>query len=94
MSTPSELGYRMPAEWEPHIGTWFTWPRPEGISFPDKYDTVPSVYAQLINELLQVEEVHINVWDAEKEQLVKELFQANKVSVDRVHFTRLAARGA
>jgi agmatine deiminase len=91
MSTPSELGYRMPAEWEPHIGTWFTWPRPEGISFPDKYDTVPPVYAQLINELLQVEEVHINVWDAEKEQLVKELLQSNKVSVDRVHFHHFPA---
>src|SRR6185436_164456 len=91
MSTPSELGYRMPAEWEPHIGTWFTWPRPEGISFPDKYDTVPPVYAQLINELLKVEEVHLNVWDAEKEQLVKELLQSNKVSVDRVHFHHFPA---
>jgi len=31
--TPLELGYRMPAEWEPHSGTWLTWPRPEGISY-------------------------------------------------------------
>ena len=34
-STPAQLGFRMPAEWEPHAGTWFTWPRPDGISFPD-----------------------------------------------------------
>ena len=46
--TPRELGYRMPAEWEPHASTWLTWPRPQGISFPDKYDTVPPVYAALI----------------------------------------------
>ena len=64
MKTPTQLGYHMPAEWEPHVGTWLTWPRPEGISFPDKYDSVPPVYAALIKELVKVEEVHINVWHA------------------------------
>ena len=24
--TPASLGYRMPAEWEPHSRTWLTWP--------------------------------------------------------------------
>ncbi len=33
-ATPASLGYRMPAEWEPHAATWLSWPRPEGISFP------------------------------------------------------------
>ncbi len=91
MSTPAELGFRMPAEWEPHLGTWFTWPRPEGISFPDKYDTVPPVYAQLINELLKVEEVHLNVWNGEKEQWVRQLLQTNGVAADRVHFHHFPA---
>ena len=31
---PAALGYRMPAEWEPHAATWLSWPRPDGISFP------------------------------------------------------------
>jgi len=44
LTTPKQLGYRMPAEWERHVSTWFTWPRPEGISFPGKYETVPPVY--------------------------------------------------
>lgn len=25
--TPKSLGYRMPAEWEPHEGTWLQWPQ-------------------------------------------------------------------
>ncbi|TSC98436.1 MAG: agmatine deiminase [Candidatus Peregrinibacteria bacterium Greene1014_49] len=25
-SSPAALGYRMPAEWEPHAGTWLSWP--------------------------------------------------------------------
>ena len=35
-------------EWEPHAATWLTWPRPDGISFPGKYETIPPVYAELI----------------------------------------------
>lgn len=89
--TAAELGYRMPAEWEPHVGTWFTWPRPEGISFPEKYDTVPLVYAELIRELVQVEEVHINVWNEEKEELARELLRHFDTPVERVHFHHFPA---
>ncbi|HEY1171057.1 MAG TPA: agmatine deiminase family protein [Verrucomicrobiae bacterium] len=91
MLLPSQLGYRMPAEWEPHAGTWFTWPRPEGISFPDKYDTVPPVYAALIRQLVLVEDVHINVWHAEMEGWVRELLGKNAVPLERVHFHHFPA---
>lgn len=84
--TPAALGYRMPAEWEPHVGTWFSWPRPEGISFPGKYDTVPPVYAELIRHLVQVEEVHINVWHAEMEDWVRGLLRETRTPLDRVQF--------
>ena len=89
--TPAQLAYRMPAEWEPHAGTWFTWPRPEGISFPDRYDTVPPVYARLVTELLQVEEVHLNVWHAEMEAVVRELLRSHGAEADRVHYHHFPA---
>jgi agmatine deiminase len=89
--TPRELGYRMPAEWEPHAGTWFTWPRPEGISFPDKYDTVPPVYAELVRHLTQVEDVHINVWNAGKEEWVRDLLRRNGAPLERVFFHHFPA---
>ena len=91
MKTPAQLGYRMPAEWEPHIGTWFTWPRPEGISFPDKYESVPGVYAELIKELVKVEEVHLNVWNEEKELMVKEVLRTCDTPLDLVHFHHFPA---
>ena len=81
----------MPAEWEPHAGTWFTWPRPEGISFPGKYETVPPVYAALIRHLVEVEDVHINVWHAEMEQWVRGLLRENKTPLERVHFHHFPA---
>ena len=68
--SPAAAGWRMPAEWERHHGTWLTWPRPEGISFPGKYETVPPVYAELIRHLAAVEAVNINVWHAEMEAWV------------------------
>jgi agmatine deiminase len=76
----------MPAEWEPHIGTWFTFPRPEGISFPDKFDTVPPVYAELIKHLAAVEEVHINVWNEDRAGEVRELLRKHGAPVDDLYF--------
>jgi agmatine deiminase len=81
----------MPAEWEPHVGTWFTWPRPEGISFPDKYDTVPPVYAALIRELVKVEAVNINVWHAEMAAWVRGLLADCQVPLERVQFHHFPA---
>ena len=81
----------MPAEWEPHAATWFTWPRPDGISFPDKYETVPPVYAELIRNLVQVEDVHINVWDAEMELWVRELLTKIGTPLQRVTFHHFPA---
>ena len=83
-STPAQLDFRMPAEWEPHAGTWLTWPRPDGISFPDRYFDVPPVYAKFIGQLVQGEDVNINVWDAEMETWVRDLLTQNSVPMDRV----------
>jgi agmatine deiminase len=81
----------MPAEWAPHAATWLTWPRPEGISFPGKYETVPTVYANFIRELLRGEEVCINVWNAEMEEWVRGLLAVEKTPMDRVTFHHFPA---
>ncbi len=86
LSAPAGLGYRMPAEWEPHAATWLTWPRRDGISFPGAYDSIPPVYAALIRHLSQVEEVRINVWDAAMEGETRAFLQSSGVSMSRVFF--------
>ena len=58
---PAALGYRMPAEWEPHAATWLSWPRREGISFPDSYDRVMPTLRTMVQALLESEPVNINV---------------------------------
>src|SRR3954469_6275560 len=49
--TPASLGYRMPAEWEPHAATWLSWPRREGISFPGSFDRVMPTLREMVGAL-------------------------------------------
>lgn len=49
---------RMPAEWEPHDATWVGWPhhRPD---WPDKFEPIPWVYAEIVRVLHRSEQVEI-----------------------------------
>jgi len=58
---PAQLGYRMPAEWEPHAATWLSWPRREGISFPGSFDRVMTTLREMVSALIESEPVCINV---------------------------------
>jgi agmatine deiminase len=55
---PAVLGYRMPAEWEPHAATWLAWPHKRE-SWPGKFEPIPPLYARLVRTLAQYEPVHI-----------------------------------
>ena len=59
--TPAAHGFSFPPEWHPHRGTWISWPRPEGISFPGKYQEAREDIAELIRVLVTLEDVHLNV---------------------------------
>jgi agmatine deiminase len=84
--TPASLGYTFPPEWAPHEGTWFSWPRPEGISFPDKYHTVPENLARIFREIAPREKVHINVPNGNYERLVKMQLAEHGCSLRNIFF--------
>src|SRR5215212_331697 len=84
--TPAQLGYTFPAEWEPHRGTWFSWPRPEGISFPDKYHTVPENLARIFREIAPREEVHVNVPNGNYERIVRAQLKAHGCPLRNIFF--------
>ncbi|MBI1745486.1 MAG: agmatine deiminase family protein [Acidobacteria bacterium] len=62
LGKPSEHGYYMPAEWEPHAATWLTWPHDEA-HWPGKFDSIPPIWARMVKELEIGEEVHILIHD-------------------------------
>ena len=44
---PAEIGFRMPAEWEPHEATWIAWPHHRA-DWPGKFAPIPWVYAEIV----------------------------------------------
>jgi agmatine deiminase len=58
MPTPKQLGYRWPAEWEPHAATWLAWPhKPE--TWPGKFEPIPAIWQKLVQTLARFEPVHL-----------------------------------
>lgn len=71
--SPAELGYAMPAEWEPHEATWLSWPHRDGISFPDAYQRVLPTFIKMAAALAESEIVRINVKTSEQEAEIRRL---------------------
>ncbi|MBV9086223.1 MAG: agmatine deiminase family protein, partial [Acidobacteriaceae bacterium] len=85
---PADLGYRMPAEWEPHDATWLAWPHNRS-DWPGKFEPVPWVYAEIIRHLSRVERVEILVNDAAEEKQARGVLKSAGVSTADVNFHRI-----
>jgi agmatine deiminase len=85
--TPSVLGYRMPAEWEPHEATWLAWPHnPE--DWPGKFQPIPWLYAEIVRLLAAHERVHLLVEDAKAEGRAQSILRRAGANLERVSFHR------
>ena len=85
--TPAALGYRMPAEWEPHAATWLSWPRREGISFPGSFDRVLPTLRAMVEALIESEPVCINVCNGAHEAEAREVLRG--LPMERITFHRI-----
>jgi agmatine deiminase len=84
---PIELGYRMPAEWEPHEATWLAWPHNHE-DWPGKFQPVPWVYAEIVRLLAAREMVHILVENEKAERGVRGILKRAGANVEKVRFHR------
>jgi agmatine deiminase len=87
-STPFQLGFRMPAEWEPHVGTWLCWPH-ELTDWEGKYAVIVWVYAEIIRVLTRVERVYLLVQDSKYETRAKRFLKKAGVDLSAVDFLRI-----
>jgi agmatine deiminase len=92
--TPSSLGFSFPPEWYPHSGTWISWPRPEGISFPARDHLAIEDIAGLIRVLVRHEEVHLNVPNENYEHLVRRFLKTRRIPLRRVFFHHIPTNEA
>jgi agmatine deiminase len=93
VADPKSLGYRMPAEWEPHEGTWLSWPH-NPRTWVGNFGPIPSVFAQIVKALCPHENVHICVRDAFTEASVRQILKAAGCDSERVRFYSIPTNDA
>ena len=85
--TPAALGFRMPAEWEPHHATWIGWPH-NASDWPGKFGPIPWVYGEIVRALVPSEIVRILVNTAVHERQARRLLAHVGVASTQVEFFR------
>ena len=85
--TPRSLGFRMPAEWEPHEATWLAWPHHRR-DWPGKFAPIAWVYCEIVRKLAEVERVRILVQDEDLEQDARRKLKKAGANLDAVDFFR------
>jgi agmatine deiminase len=82
---PPAAGYRMPAEWEPHRGTWLAWPHRRS-DWPGRFAPIPWVYGEIVRALARYEEVNLLVRDADQRAAAERVLTHSHADLSRVRF--------
>ena len=85
---PADHGYKMPAEWEAHAGTWLAWPHRDS-DWPGKFEAIPWVYAEIIRILSRRERVELIVADEAGEVRAREVLAPAGADLANVGFHHL-----
>ncbi len=86
--TPTALGFRMPAEWEPHAATWIAWPHNER-DWPNKLEPIPWVFGEMVRKVAPHELVRILVNSEAHEAQCKEVLARIGVGLEKVDLIRI-----
>src|ERR1041385_9042440 len=84
-ATPAELGFSMPAEWEPHAATWLGWPH-NPTDWPDQVDTIRWVYGEMVRKISAGELVRILIRNAGEERLAAHYLNRAGANMRNVEF--------
>ncbi len=84
-ATPAELGFAMPAEWEPHAATWLGWPH-HPTDWPGKLDTIRWVYGEIVRKIAPGEEVRLLVDSKQDERVARRYLSRAGTDLARVRF--------
>ena len=87
-STPHSLGFRMPAEWEPHEAAWLGWPH-ELTDWPGKFAPIPWAFAEIVRHLSRVERVFLLVENRGAESRVRAILKKSGANLDALTFFRV-----
>jgi len=75
-------GFRMPAEWEPHVATWIGWPHNKS-DWPGRFAPIPWVYGEIVRKIAPGEIVRILVESASHEAQARRVLTKGGVDLGR-----------
>jgi len=84
-ATPDELGYTMPAEWEPHAATWLGWPH-NATDWPGKFTVIPWVYGEMARKISAGENISLIIRHEKDKQFARHVFNSVGVDLKKVKF--------
>ncbi len=82
-NSPRALGYRWPAEWEPHRATWLAWPH-NAKDWPDKFTPIPWAYVEFVRAVTQGEQCGLVVKNQAMADAATDMLERGGVNLDRV----------
>src|SRR5215467_6243905 len=85
--TPSQLGFRMPAEWETHEATWIGWPH-NRTDWPGKMAAIQWIYAEIVKKIAPSERVRIIVNSIDHEASARRVLARAGVDLSQIDFFR------
>jgi agmatine deiminase len=85
MTTPAEMGFSMPAEWEKHEATWLGWPH-NPTDWPGKMDTIRWVYGEIVRKITPGEKVRMLVDSRTDERIASAYLRRAECELDRIEF--------
>lgn len=87
-TTPTALGYSMPAEWAQHRATWLTWPHNQD-TWPEFLEKVREIWVQMVRALAPHEQVCLLVNDEAAEREVGARLQSAGVATENVRLFKI-----
>jgi agmatine deiminase len=82
------LGFRMPAEWEPHEATWIGWPHNRS-DWPGRFGPIPWVYAEMARWILRGETLRVLVESRAHEESARRVLGRVGADSTRIEFFRI-----
>jgi len=75
----------MPAEWEPHEGTWLAWPH-NRTDWPGKLNAIRWVYVEIIRKISPGEMIRMLVQSKQEERLARSYLARGEADLARIDF--------
>ncbi len=84
-ASPADLGYAMPAEWEPHVATWLGWPH-NASDWPGKFEVIPWVYGEMVRKISAGENIYLLIRHKKDEAFARRVFKHVGVDLRKITF--------